>query len=63
MTRRTWISSIRKINATVSVANSIALVDTSKGCTTFSSRIFDMIPLWEVSDPDHLKTLSVPSSR
>ncbi len=38
------MSSIRKISATVSVANSKALVDTSKGCTTFSSRIFEMMP-------------------
>lgn len=40
----TWISSILKIRATVSVANSSALVDTSNGWTTFSSMMFEMMP-------------------
>jgi hypothetical protein len=38
------MSSILKISATVSVASSSALVETSRGCTTFSSRILEMMP-------------------
>lgn len=35
---------MRRMRATVSVASSSALVDTSKGCTTCSSKMFEMMP-------------------
>lgn len=44
----TWISSIRRMRATVSVASSIALVETNKGCKTFSSRMFEIKPCSKV---------------
>ena len=48
---------MRRIRETVSVANSKALVETNKGCTTFSSNIFEMIPCMLSHDghtPTHL---------
>lgn len=38
------ISSIFRIDLTVSVANVIALTLTKSGCTTFSSRISEIVP-------------------
>lgn len=38
------ISSMRRINLTVSAASSMALVLTSKGCNTFSSAMFVLTP-------------------
>ena len=39
-----WKSSTLSNNATVSVASSTALVDTNRGCTTSSSKIFEINP-------------------
>ena len=39
-----WKSSTLSNNATVSVASSTALVDTNSGCTTSSSKIFEINP-------------------
>lgn len=38
------MSSIFKIDLTVSVANCNALTETKSGCTTFSSKISEMVP-------------------
>lgn len=39
------MSSIFSIERTVSVAKLIALVDTRSGCTTFSSKMSEIVPL------------------
>jgi len=38
------MSSILRMEHTVSVAREMALTETKSGCTTFSSKIFEIVP-------------------